>query len=847
MPSVATISTTPLSTKYISWPNSPAFMIQSPADKYIRLSQTQIDGCAFAQSAKDKKNNNIQISLLNNTINTNNNEFAPIPFSDNSLYFSSYSAGTSKVYRTEKLTASTWKSPRMPSIFKENIDKSNFGNGSFNPDGKRFYFTQCLQPLNDNSAWEIYVMYEERGNWSKPVKLPETINLKGYNNTQPYVAVGEKEEVLFFVSNRPGGLGGLDIWFTVRNLETNEFSNPENLGENINTAEDEQSPFYHIFSKTLYFSSQGRLNAGGFDIFKSEGNKNEWAKAENIGFPINSSADDLFFTISEEQGGGYFISDRIFGNEKKTEGNDDIFYYEELINIAVMGRFLNEKDSSQINLSNGLIKIFDSSEKSEFTFEKILSDTSAYKLELLSGKEFILELNADGYEPFSTKVSTKEYKKQKTLLLDIRLRKITPKKEDKGIYIIVPETYDSKLNPYTLPGSINIDPETGKPYPEGSRGYISYMEANAIAEKADGRKLYWENNKLVPYKELEEADDPKTSKNRLYLIVPKEYNSSNNTFIVPTEIPIDPKTGKAFAEDTEEYLAFVEISKIAEGSKDRKVYWENDRLVPYNKTDDEINEDLKFAIVPEKFNSPENAMVLPKSVPIDPKTGKPYPFGSAGYKTFLYADSIAQSSKDRKVYWDKGSLKAVENVESKYLAVDKKYNSQNNTYEVPNSIPIDPKTNKPYEKGTDGYKAFIEAQNIAKKSPEGKVYWENNVLKPHIPEDANVETESKDLTYKVQVAAMKNLNYIKYKELSKEKFPDCEIVYEKIENGITRIIVVPSQKNEDGIQGFRSKEEALNVLKNVIDNTAFKSAFISTYQGNKRLFGIIRLTNNEKK
>jgi hypothetical protein len=97
------------------------------------------------------------------------------------------------------------------------------------------------------------------------------------------------------------------------------------------------------------------------------------------------------------------------------------------------------------------------------------------------------------------------------------------------------------------------------------------------------------------------------------------------------------------------------------------------------------------------------------------------------------------------------------------------------------------------------------------------------------------------------VAAMKSLNPAKYQELSAGDLSEYIVNYEKIQDGITRVVVVPKAKNEDGTYGFKNKEDALRALKSVIDLTNFKTSFVGIYEGDKRLDGLIRLDNQPKK
>src|SRR4029079_8758136 len=103
----------------------------------------------------------------------------------------------------------------------------------------------------------------------------------------------------YFVSNRPNGRGGLDIWYTQFDSKKKEYNTPKNAGTKINTAGDEFTPFYDSDLSTMYFSSDGWPGLGGLDIFKSNGELKNWSTPENIGSPLNSGSDDLYYVINK--------------------------------------------------------------------------------------------------------------------------------------------------------------------------------------------------------------------------------------------------------------------------------------------------------------------------------------------------------------------------------------------------------------------------------------------------------------------------------------------------------------------------------------------------------------------
>jgi OOP family OmpA-OmpF porin len=190
-----------------------------------------------------------------------------------------------------------------------NIPGIETGNGVLSRDGERFYFTRCERNWQGEMICAIYRSTKEGDRWTKIEKLPPIINDPNYTATQPALGRTAKSdrEIIFFVSNRPEGKGGFDIWYTVWDDEKDRYSRPRNLGSRINTVADEMTPFYNLTTRTLYFSSTGKPGIGGFDIFSAFGERRKWSRIKNIGYPINSSYDDLYFTVSKKGEDGFLF------------------------------------------------------------------------------------------------------------------------------------------------------------------------------------------------------------------------------------------------------------------------------------------------------------------------------------------------------------------------------------------------------------------------------------------------------------------------------------------------------------------------------------------------------------
>jgi outer membrane protein OmpA-like peptidoglycan-associated protein len=185
---------------------------------------------------------------------------------------------------------------------------NNQGAASISANGNRIYFTQW-QKVNGRTVSAIFVITKSNGGWSAP-QLLEQVNTNGYNSKQPFCTADGK--YLYFASDRPGGAGGFDIWYTPLQADGSA-GEPVHTGPVINTERDEQAPFYQTSSNTLVFSTNGRLGMGAFDLFAAKGSGIAWSKPNNMGYPVNSSRDDIYFFAPENKA---LLAEAIIGSDR---------------------------------------------------------------------------------------------------------------------------------------------------------------------------------------------------------------------------------------------------------------------------------------------------------------------------------------------------------------------------------------------------------------------------------------------------------------------------------------------------------------------------------------------------
>jgi outer membrane protein OmpA-like peptidoglycan-associated protein len=210
-----------------------------------------------------------------------------VPFED--MFMSNKSGGT-------------WaRAKNMGTIVNTPTNESSL---ALSADGKTLFI------YRDEGLGDIYFSEKaDDGTWSSPEALPGVIN-SSYREAS--ISITKDEDVLYFSSTRPGGYGGSDIYMCTKDSK-GEWSRVKNLGPGINTEYDEDGPFIFYDSKTLYFSSTGRKGMGGYDIFKStliNADKSEWSEPENLGFPINTPDDDVFYVSTKDGVRGYYASVR---------------------------------------------------------------------------------------------------------------------------------------------------------------------------------------------------------------------------------------------------------------------------------------------------------------------------------------------------------------------------------------------------------------------------------------------------------------------------------------------------------------------------------------------------------
>lgn len=482
------------------------------SDYWKERASHEIDGCQFGLKAAEQAKD-LPIQLLSSQINSEKNEFAPIWLSGQ-LYFSSSKDRKTVLYSSEQTgDISSW-SKAAPFAGNAPIN-ADFAGGSFAAGGRRFYFSM----KNKEGKYALYLLTKNNERWSNPIPLPIYINGNNHNSSYPFVVEEDGKEILYFASDRPGSKGGYDIWRSIRQTEGKafNFSLPQNLGPNINTFADELSPYYSIKDKALYFSSNGHLSAGGLDLFKSQSTGKGWELAQNLGFPINSAADELYYT--EGAKGSFFVSNRAVEGQT-VPANENIYYLGETqkVELKVEGIIYAENDAKKTPLEGVQLQLFEQTSGNEELVQSSKLDKSGYSITLDANKRYLVLLSAEGYQAASFELATFDIKRSETQNNPVGLRKEEvvvqeqPKEFKSPFFAIVPKEYMGEENAFSLPNRAE-DPKTGKAYPAGSIEAELYERVAKIAARSPSNKVYWAKNNLLPLMGEEEAitsnDPPK--------------------------------------------------------------------------------------------------------------------------------------------------------------------------------------------------------------------------------------------------------------------------------------------------------------------------------------------------
>lgn len=298
----------------------------------------------------------ITIKNLGDKVNTKANDHSPVvSLTEDHLYYTSRQKrekeksledgdNPEKIYHST-LSSNQWSKNYLLEVFFKNFE--NESALSLSADGLELFLFR-----NDEEGQSLYQTIYDGKKWGKPFKLPTPINSIA---NETHACLSPDKSTLFFTSDRSGGFGGKDIYL-VRKATNGKWESLTNLGPNINTKDDEETPIFHYDGKTLYFASEGHNSMGRMDVFYSQMRADStWSEPINLGYPINTPDDDFFFAPGITKDHAYYASARQGDNY----GGTDIYRVEfkKFLegDLAVIEGKVEPQDS--LNLKNGNIRI----------------------------------------------------------------------------------------------------------------------------------------------------------------------------------------------------------------------------------------------------------------------------------------------------------------------------------------------------------------------------------------------------------------------------------------------------------------------------------------------------------
>lgn len=344
----------------------------------------------------------VEIENIGNKINTEYDEYVPVVSADQQvMYFTSRRPTEHNkrlsydgryyedIYITEKDSLGKWKVAKdAPSPINTAEHDACIG---MTADAQTLFLYRVKSV--EQFKGSIYSSKLNGKVWEKPMKLGSHVNTKkGWESS---VSISPDKAKLYFSSDRPGGYGGLDIWYCDM-MPNNEWSEPKNLGPSLNTKYDEDCPFIHFDSKTLFFSSNGHNTMGGYDVFSTVFNpdSSKWAAPRNLGYPINSTDEDMYFVYSADGSKGYMST----ALRSDGLGERDIYVVNRPKHskhmIVLNGKVLDEESNKPIE---AYITVTDLEKNEVIGVYNSNSHTGRYVLALEYGKNYSIQFESNNF------------------------------------------------------------------------------------------------------------------------------------------------------------------------------------------------------------------------------------------------------------------------------------------------------------------------------------------------------------------------------------------------------------------------------------------------------------------
>jgi len=362
-----------------------------PKSSLARLSEKSINSSRFAQKALLNPLD-VKKHSMGDTINFLNAQFFPVLTADEeTLIFSGMTAEREEnIYTTHRIKGG-WDVPEQ--ISKSINTPDNEGTCTISADGRTLVLTACNRP-DSFGGCDLYISHKEGKDWSAPQNLGDVINTRE-RETQP--SLSADGHTLYFSSDRRGGVGKDDIWVTTLNAQ-NKWTDPKNMGPVINTPDEEIAPFIHANGHTLFYSSNGLPGMGGFDIFMTKRLDTTWSEPQNIGYPINTVAEQVGLFITANGKNAYYTND----NTDKVNGRSLLYTFalpESLKNQITPTRYAKGKifDKKTGRALASTIELYDLKTQEKVSEYNSDATTGAFLAVLNKGSEYAFYVSKPGY------------------------------------------------------------------------------------------------------------------------------------------------------------------------------------------------------------------------------------------------------------------------------------------------------------------------------------------------------------------------------------------------------------------------------------------------------------------
>lgn len=273
--------------------------LNAAGGKYVDDAKREVKNLQFIQQQLARKDLALYKVDKTPVVNGEGANYAPVKVNANAIWFTSTrsdSSATKNNVHNNKVYVASYSNGSLNSVKKANFPISNQHQGvvGLTPDGNTMFLTRWTI-TNGKKTAQLYTSKKTGDNWSEPTLLDKAINVEGASVQQPFVM--PNGVTLLFASDRKDGLGGFDIWSADLDASGSPIpASVKNIGAPINSIYDEQAPYYHAPSSSLVYSSNGNVGMGGYDFFQSKGTMGNWSTPQNLGYPLNSVKDDIYFT-----------------------------------------------------------------------------------------------------------------------------------------------------------------------------------------------------------------------------------------------------------------------------------------------------------------------------------------------------------------------------------------------------------------------------------------------------------------------------------------------------------------------------------------------------------------------